>query len=162
MNANIRSILVPVDFSAHSDRAVAYAAHLAKQLNASIELLHVVNDPVLAGAWGTEVYVPDLTDLLAALRTDAETRLAITITSLRRQGLAASSVVRPGIAERTILEHVTAGRFDLIVMGSHGRTGLSHVLLGSVAERVLRHSPCPVLTVSATAAQHLIPALTAA
>jgi nucleotide-binding universal stress UspA family protein len=161
MNANIRSILVPVDFSAHSDRAVAYAAHLAKQLNASVELLHVVNDPVLAGAWGTEVYVPDLTDLLAALTTDAETRLAVTVTALRAQGLAASSAVRQGISERTILEHLTAGRFDLAVIGSHGRTGLSHAVMGSVAERVLRHAPCPVLIVTANAAQHLIPAAAA-
>lgn len=160
MNANIRSILVPVDFSEHSSRAVAYAAHLAKQLNASIELLYIVNDPVLAGSWGSEVYVPDLTELLTALVTEAETRLAITINGLRDQGLVASKIVRHGIPERTILEHVTAGHFDLIVMGSHGRTGLSHALVGSVAERVLRHASCPVLIVTATAAQHLIPAAT--
>jgi universal stress protein A len=157
MDAIIRSILVPVDFSEQSDHAVAYAAHVARQLNATIELLHVVNDPVLAGAWGTEVYVPDLTGLFAALTADAEARLAMAVTGLRGQGLVVSSVVRGGIVERTILDHVATGHFDLVVMGSHGRTGLSHVLLGSVAERVLRQAPCPVLVVSPTAAGRLRP-----
>ena len=162
MNADIRNILVPVDFSEHSDRAVAYAARLAKQLNASLELLHVINDPILAAAWGPDVYVPDLTELLKALTDDAETRLGVTLAGLRGQGLAASSAVRQGIADRSIAAHAVAGCFDLIVMGSHGRTGLSHALIGSVAERVVRHAPCPVLTVTAAAGKQLVPAADAA
>ena len=154
MNSNIRSILVPVDFSLYADHAVAYAAGLAKKLNASIELLHIVEDPVLAGAWGTEIYVPDLTGLLAAVATEAETRLAVTVTGLRGQGLAAGSAVRHGVPQQTIVEHATAGHFDLVIMGSHGRTGLSHAVLGSVAERVLRHAPCAVLTITDAAARH--------
>jgi universal stress protein A len=154
MNTNIRSILVPVDFSLYSDHAVAYAARLARKLDASIELLHVVANPVIAGAWGTEIYVPDLTELLESVATEAQTRLAVTIAGLRGQGLAASSVVRQGNPERTIVEYAATGHFDLVVIGSHGRTGLSHALLGSVAERVLRHAPCAVLTITDAAARH--------
>ena len=154
MNTTIRSILVPVDFSLYSDHAVAYAARLAKKLAASVELLHVVDDPVIAGAWGTEVYVPDLTALLESVATEAQTRLAVAVAGLRGQGLAASSTVRQGNPERAIVDYATSGHFDLIVIGSHGRTGLSHALLGSVAERVLRHAPCAVLTITDAAVRH--------
>jgi universal stress protein A len=162
MNTTIRNILVPVDFSPYSDHAVAYAARLAKKLDASIELLHVVDNPVIAGAWGTEIYVPDLTELLASVATEAQTRLAVAVAGLRGQGLTASSTVRQGGPEQTIVEHAGAGHFDLIVMGSHGRTGLSHAFLGSVAERVLRHAPCAVLTITDAAVQHQSAAATAA
>jgi nucleotide-binding universal stress UspA family protein len=152
MNATIRSILVPVDFSPHSDRAVSYATGLATQLGASIELLHVVEDPFLAGAWNPEIYIPDVTQILTALSDDAESRLAITKAGIRAQGIKASSIVRQGAPASTIVEHAGAGHFDVIVMGTHGRTGLAHALLGSVAERVLRHASCPVLTVTEAAA----------
>jgi nucleotide-binding universal stress UspA family protein len=153
VNTNIRRILVPVDFSPCSNHAVAYAARLAKKLDASLELLHVVDDPVTAGAWGSEIYVPDLAGILASVATDAESRLAVAVAGLRGQGLSAGSLVRQGHPERTIVEHAAEGRFDLVVMGSHGRTGLSHALLGSVAERVLRHAPCAVLTITDAAAR---------
>jgi universal stress protein A len=133
---------------------VVYAAHLAKKLDASIGLLHVVDNPVIAGAWGTEVYVPDLTALLDAMASEAETRLAVAIAGLRGQGLPAASVVRQGKPEQAIVDYAQAGRFDLVVMGSHGRTGLSHALPGGVAERVLRHAPCPVLTLTDAATRH--------
>ena len=156
MNTNLRHILVPVDFSRCSDHAVAYAAGLAKKVNASIDLLHVVVNPAIAGGWGTEVYVPDLTALLASVATEADTRLAVAVAGLRGQGLSASSTVRQGIPEQAIVDYATAGDVDLVIIGSHGRTGLSHALLGCVAERVLRHAPCAVLTITDAAARHQI------
>jgi nucleotide-binding universal stress UspA family protein len=148
MSAASPRILVPVDFSPHSDRAVIYAESLAAQLNASIELLHVLEDPFLGEAWSPELGIPDVTEILATLLADAEGRLAMARTGVRAQGIPAGSVVRRGSPAQTILEHAKACRFDLIVMGTHGRTGLSHALLGSVAERVVRQAPCPVLTLT--------------
>jgi nucleotide-binding universal stress UspA family protein len=152
MNATIRRILVPVDFSPHSDRAVSYATGLATRLDASIELLHVVEDPFLAAAWNPDIYIPDVTQTLTSLSDDAQAQLAIARAGVRAQGIPASGVVRRGAPAKTIVEHAGTDHFDLIVMGTHGRTGLSHALLGSVAERVLRHASCPVLTVTEVAA----------
>jgi nucleotide-binding universal stress UspA family protein len=145
----MHSILVPVDFGPHSDRAVSYATRLAADTGASIELLHVVEDPYLAGVWTPELYLPDPVELCAELAEEAQDRLAIMTAAVRAQGVTASAVVRQGAATRTIVDYASAGRFDLIVLGTHGRTGLTHALLGSVAEHVLRRAPCPVLTVKA-------------
>ena len=142
----IERILIPVDFSRCSDRAVTYAVRLAARLDASIELMHVVEDPILSGAWSPDIQVPSVLEMLETLSREAEVKLAAMQTATRAQGITTSSVVRPGRPSQAIVEHAEAGRFDLIVMGTHGRTGLSHALLGSVAERVLRHAPCAVLT----------------
>jgi nucleotide-binding universal stress UspA family protein len=158
MNDTIRTVLVPVDFSPYSDEAVAYATRLARRLDASIELLHVVEDPYLTGTWSPDIYVPDVIDSLAALVSDAQDRLERTTASVRAQGVPATAVVRRGSAARAIIEHAATGDFDLIVLGTHGRTGLAHVLLGSVAERVVRLAPCPVLTVKATSVRQTIAA----
>ena len=148
--STIHNILVPVDFSPHADRAVGYATRLAGQTGASIELLHVVEDPYLASVWSPDLYLPDPVELCAELAAGAHDRLAIIAAAVRAQGVTARASVRQGIAALTIAERAAAGRFDLIVMGTHGRTGLPHILLGSVAEHLLRHAPCPVLTVKVT------------
>jgi universal stress protein A len=150
MNDTIRTVLVPVDFSSYSEGVIAYAAHLAKRLDASIELLHVVEDPYLTGTWSPEIYVPDVLDSLDALALEAQNRLDLAVAGIRAQGVTASAVVRRGAAARTIIERAKTGTFDLIALGTHGRTGLAHVLMGSVAERVVRLAPCPVLTVKST------------
>ena len=149
VTAAITRILVPVDFSAHSDRAVAYATTVGARFGASVELLHVVENPVMSGAWSSEVSVPDLTEIFENMIADAERRLADVKTTAQARGVAVTTTVLTGLTAPAILELATTGAFDLIVMGTHGRTGLSHVFMGSVAEQVLRRSPCPVLTVRA-------------
>jgi nucleotide-binding universal stress UspA family protein len=146
MTDTIRRILVPVDFSAHSERATEYACQLAARLGASLELLHVVDDPFLSGAWSPELPIPNPAPLLDELVGDASIRLARYV-SPQRSTVAAHSVVLRGPTSRMIVAHAAACDVDLIVMGTHGRTGLSHLLLGSVAERVLRTAGCPVLTI---------------
>jgi universal stress protein A len=158
----IRRVLVPVDFSPYSDEAVAYATGLAKRLDASIELLHVVEDPYLTGTWSPDVYVPDAIASLESLARDAHDRLTVATAAIRVQGVTATASVRKGSAPRTIVEHATVENVDLIVLGTHGRTGLAHVLLGSVAERVVRLAPCPVLTVKATPVVHAVAAVACA
>lgn len=147
MTDSITRILVPVDFSAHSDRAVRYAATLAGQVGASVELLHVVEDPLKASTFASEIYVPNLPEILESAIASATDRLAWTRTTMFGHGADVTSAVVVGHPAHDIAAHAVAGHFDLIVMGTHGRTGLSHMLMGSVAERVVRAASCAVLTV---------------
>jgi glycine betaine transporter len=147
MTETITKILVPVDFSPHAEHAFCYATTLAHRIGAPIGLLHVVDNPFVAGAWSSEVYVPNIDQLLEQLITDAEERLAALKESAAALGLTATTTVLRGRPWQAIVEHARAGGFDLIVMGTHGRTGLAHAVMGSVAERVARHAHCPVLTI---------------
>ena len=144
MTESITRILVPVDFSAHSDRALRYAARLAGQVGASVELLHVVED-ITYGAF-SEVYVPNMPDLIQEMVNSAVQRLTSLKAALFPPGADAATAVLVGRPSAAIVEYAAAGGFDLIVMGTHGRTGLSHMFMGSVAERVVRTAPCAVLT----------------
>ena len=150
MTETIKQILVPVDFSAHSDRAVRYATTLAKGLGAHVTLLHVVEDPFVTGAWQSEAFVPNIPELLNELVKAADARMAEIKTRLLAQGLVAETAVITGQPAREIVAHATADGFDLIVMGTHGRTGFSHAFMGSIAERVVQKAVCAVLTVRET------------
>ena len=146
MPESITRILVPVDFSAHSERAVRYAATLAGQVGASVEVMHVVDDPFTSPAFA-EVYVPNVPDLLQSMIDSATERLELLKEGMFPHGADVTTTVFVGRPAYAIVEHAQSGGFDLIVMGTHGRTGLTHILLGSVAERVVRLAPCAVLTV---------------
>lgn len=146
MTTNIAKILVPIDFSSHSHAALDSAIVLATRLGSTIELLHVVDDPVRSGAWNPDILGPDFNRFLDDLLEHARTRLR-RFAEHAPAGLAVKGVVLSGQPAQTIVEYAWTGEFDLIVMGTHGRTGLSHLLLGSIAERVIRTSPCAVLTV---------------
>lgn len=141
MTRNFTTIMVPTDFSYASDAALGYARMLAARFGASLHLLHVVDEP---GSW-SEVYaaIPDIRD---RLRADAGRRLEA-IAACLPPPLQATSAVACGAPVPTIVKIAEAKGADLIVMGTHGRRGVGHLLLGSVAERVVRLAPCPVLTV---------------
>jgi nucleotide-binding universal stress UspA family protein len=149
MAETITKILVPVDFSPHAERAFGYAMALAQRFGATLGLLHVVEDPFVTGAWNSEVSVPNVGELLEGLIANAERRLATLRQSAAALGVTAETALMTGAPAHAIVEHAKEGGFDLIVMGTHGHTGLSHVIMGSVAERVVRKAPCPVLTVHA-------------
>jgi len=151
MTANITKILIPVDFSPHAEHAFGYAAALARRLGAVLTLVHVVEDPFAAGAWGAEGYVPNVGELLQELIAGAERQLAPWKERPAAQGLTVKTAVITGRPAQAIIEHAGSAGCDLIVMATHGRTGLSHAVMGSVAERVLRRAPCPVLTVRGNA-----------
>ncbi len=146
MSDAIVRILVPIDFSTHSERALRYATMLASRFGASLELLHVVEDPVMYGSWGPEVFVPNIAELMQAVTTDAEKRLEGMKVAPATAGVKVETSVIVGRAPHRITEYARSSGVDLIVMGTHGRTGLSHVLMGSVAEGIVRHAHCPVLT----------------
>ncbi len=143
---NISKILVAVDFSPGSRSAVEYAAMLARALHSTITLFHVYQMPDSMSA-----IVPG-----ADVAADAEKDRRLAQEGLEK--LRAEVQQQPGVVDiRVLVEHGSPARevielsrrggFDIVVMGTHGRTGLRHVLMGSVAEAVVRHALCPVLTI---------------
>jgi nucleotide-binding universal stress UspA family protein len=139
---DVKTILVPTDFSEGSLGAMRYAMGLSEMLGARVIFLHVVEPP----AYGVELtgtypgIAPEVTRKLAEMLHDW-------VEQVRVRGVQVEWHIELGAAFAEILAAVERYRADLIVMGTHGRTGLSHLLLGSVAARVVQHAPCPVLTV---------------
>jgi nucleotide-binding universal stress UspA family protein len=148
MTRNITRILVPTDFSDQAQGALACARTMAERFGASLHLLHVLEDPYATSAYATEVYGYLPPGLKESWQKNAEGRLA---TLLPASQVHTSSVIF-GSPAKAIVEYADANAFDLIVMGTHGRSGVVHLLLGSVAERVVRTAQCPVLTVREAAA----------
>lgn len=146
-NAGMARILIPTDFSAPSDAALGCARILGERFGASLHLFHVLEDPVVSGAFGSELFVTDSPDGRTARLKDAQVRLARQLTAGGRAGLVATTGVIFGGTARTIVDYAADNTFDLIVMGTHGRTGIAHLVMGSVAETVVRSALCPVLTV---------------
>ena len=142
----ITRILVPTDFSVHADAAMRYALELARRFNATVHLLNVVEDPLAAGVWSSEIYTAEIAGLQINLVRDAEKRLCA---SVPQNAGTVTCEVRRGPAAKQILEAARECGSDLIVMGTRGRTGVAHVLMGSVAEKVVRLASCPVLTLHA-------------
>ena len=137
----ITRILMPTDFSPPSEQAFNYARGLAQQLGASLHLLHVVNRQLLAEGLAAEASITEDVAIGSALVEDMKARLR------KLAPDAASAEVLFGFTAKSIVDYASRLGVDLIVMGSHGRSGIAHVLLGSVAEAVVRTAPCPVLTV---------------
>ena len=142
----IRTILVPTDFSKHSEPALRYACGLAERMGSALHVLHVLSevmpvgpDPMLAPVLPPEFF----------RETEEASRQALAdlLDPAWGKPTAVESSVRWGNPVDVIVDHATSLGTDLIVIATHGRTGLSHVLLGSVAERIIREAPCPVLTV---------------
>lgn len=142
----ITRILVPTDFSAASDAALTYARSLASQFGASINLVHVLEDPFASGAFlgdGTVTMPLDLRESLErSAREQLESRHAEHLGTLPLS----SADLLTGSPAKRLVEHAEATGANLIVMGTHGRGGLGHLLLGSIAEKVVRTAKCPVLT----------------
>ncbi|MEW5983245.1 MAG: universal stress protein [Acidobacteriota bacterium] len=141
----LERILCPVDFSDFSRRALRYASALAQWYEAEVRALyvHAVVAPVVPIAAVPEENPYDST----ALVDDARRELDELLKPLRASGAAVSAAVGVGLPVGAILDDARAWPADLLVMGTHGRSGVERLLLGSVTEKVLRKSPCPVLTV---------------
>ena len=144
----LKKVLVATDFSEPSDAALAYGRELARSFGASLTVVHVVDDFTVR-AYGVDSGVL-MTDPNVQRRceADARTRVDAAISEEDRLQLNASGVVLGSSAPASaIVTYAHQSRSDLIIMGTHGRGGFAHLLMGSVSERVVRTAPCPVLTV---------------
>lgn len=138
-----KHVLVPVDFGDSSRAALDVAIDLAKRYGASLTLVHCCEIP----AYGYNPLGPPVIDLLTPVQDAGRSLLEETLVELRPRFPGADAVLVTGLPADEILAAASERRADLIVMGTHGRRGLGHVFMGSVAERVVRTSPVPVLTV---------------
>ena len=144
--SRFRRILHPTDFSSASTAAFKRAIAMAKKDRSELVLVHVLAPPMpIAG----EGYIPPnvYEDLEASAQRYAEKRLATLKDKAKTAGVRASTVIREGVADEQIVRAARAKKADVIVIGTHGRTGLAKLFLGSVASRVVTAAPCPVLTV---------------
>ena len=145
---SIANVLVPTDFSEGSAEALEYARTLCRRFGARLHLLHVLETTGLVNvisANGYAAIIPDLfNDIIAERRENLERLLT---QDERQSGRAIATVTPLGSPAREIVRYAADQHSDLIVIATHGRTGLPHVLLGSVAEAVVRQASCPVITV---------------
>jgi universal stress protein A len=149
-----RSMLVPVDFSEHTEKTVSHARKLASRFEAKLTLLHVFQTPEYASLpyQGTHLNLDELkqTSQFSLAEQLAAEKLAELESRVRQQGLKVESLLSKGRPFERIVEVATAADVDLIVIGSHGQSGLTRLtrlLLGSTAGRVVEVASCPILVV---------------
>ena len=140
----ITRILVPTDFSGTADEALAYAVALAGQVGATVHLVHAFDDPDAVSLYAN-VYVPMPPEMRADILKGIQAQLSARVATPGHQKV--TTEVLTGAPAKTIVDAAVQNQCDLIVMGTHGRHGVTHLLLGSVAERVVRTATCPVLVV---------------
>ena len=141
----LKTILVAVDFSDSSDKAFQSAFYLAKEFSARLVLVHVINEPIdLRGFYVPHISFDKLEEEISA---GAEKLMEQFCRTHLRDFDDYESLIVPGIPFREIIATADKVEADMVVLGTHGRTGLDHVLFGSTAEKVVRMSPRPVLTV---------------
>jgi nucleotide-binding universal stress UspA family protein len=143
---DLKRILLPTDFSENSEVALKYALAFAEMTGASIHVLHVLQTAPATG-WPAEIYVPPPTEFFERIEHDARERLDTWLTPEQRTKYKARLVAVSGSPFLEIVQYAKREDIDLIVIGTHGRGPVGHMLIGSVAERVVRKAPCPVLTV---------------
>jgi universal stress protein A len=136
----IERILVPIDFSEHSRAALKYAFAFAEQFGAEIILTHIVEPIVYPTDWMYPLVTSDFSEDRKFLLQKIKALAGF-------HDVKTQAIVRLGRAWQEIVRVATENRADLIVIATHGYSGVKHALLGSVAEKIVRHAPCPVLTV---------------
>jgi len=146
MREHFDKIVVAFDFSETSEAAWAVACRLAVALNSQVHLLHVSPDP-LRQAWTVEAASVDFSAVAEEWRQQAAARLAAVTPLAGLEEGRITRVVTAGVAHTVVTEYASAEHADLIVVGTHGYGPVKHLLLGSVAERIVRQASCPVLTV---------------
>ena len=141
----IKLILAPTDFSPASDRALDVAIDLARLTGAAIEVLHVNLEAMWVLPPPVDVVAApiDMTEILAT----SAVQLEAAVNRVRAAGIQCTGVSESGRTDAEIVEYARKRAAGMIVVGSHGRHGIGHVLIGSVAEKVVRHAPCPILVV---------------
>src|SRR5262245_56571282 len=142
----MNAVLVATDFGETSNAALIYGRNLARTFGARLHVLHVADK--MSATAGDELFAGDLDDLQTEVVQKATTRLEAALTDNDLTMLRATPAVRVSTdPARAIIEYAKECHVDIIVVGTHGRGAISHLFMGSVAEHVVRHAPCPVLVV---------------
>ena len=160
----LKNILVATDFSETSEAALIYARELARAFGATLHVLHVAGD-IATSAIGGDGYTTDFTALQRELEESAKKQLDALVNDDDLLTLVGKTILlTSNSAAQAIVSYAKAAAIDLVVVGTHGRGGWAHLVMGSVAERVVRLASCPVLTVRPPAHQPTVPqaSLTAA
>lgn len=141
----VSSLLVPTDFSENATQALQYAKEIAKGTTATLHLLHIVEPVVYPADWSYAQV--GFADIEQELVENAEKELKTLSDSLTAEGFKVVTAVKRGRASDEICAYATENKISIVAIGTHGRSGFEHFLFGSTTERVLRRSPCPVLSV---------------
>jgi universal stress protein A len=153
---DLKRILFPTDFSECGRAAEKYAWALSERFGAELHVLHVLADIMMTiPEPGSAMAVPQ--NFLGEMKQEAERALDKILPQATKAGLRVVRATRMGNAYVEIVKYAEEKGIDLIVVGTHGRSALMHMLLGSVAEKVVRHSACPVLTVRPAGHQFVTP-----
>lgn len=143
----LKHLLVGTDFGEASETALTYGRDLARTFGATLHVLHVVDD-VPARGISSEGAAIDFMEIQRQLERSARRQLEAVVADDDRRELGAKAVLRTSSTPaEAIISYAKEADIDLIVLGTHGRGGMAHLFMGSVAERVVRTAPCPVLTV---------------
>jgi nucleotide-binding universal stress UspA family protein len=141
----LRKILVPIDFSEYSKKALHYAIPFARQFNAKILLLYVVEPTIYPADFSFgQIGMPNVEN---ELRVKGEQELQELITNEIKGAVAAEALVKVGLPFVEVVSYAKDEGVDLIIVATHGHTGVEHILFGSTAEKIVRKAPCPVLVV---------------
>ncbi len=143
MAKTYQNVLVPIDFSEHATRALDYAIEWGRQLHAHLTLIHVIQSPDR----GSDIMSPLPAAHLATLEAELTQHMRDEVKRVKDAEVGCDFIVVHGAPFHETIKVVGIRQIDLIIMGSHGRTGFSHMLLGSMAEKLVRLAPCPVLVV---------------
>ncbi|MEB2309661.1 MAG: universal stress protein [Candidatus Brocadiaceae bacterium] len=141
---SIRNILCPIDYSVYSEMALKYAIEFAEKYQAKLYLMHVLDIRVY------DINNPELYNINVVDEETVEKlreRLLRCVNEDTRGRISVEALIIQGVPFAEIIKVSKEYRIDLIVIGTHGRTGLSHAIMGSVAEKIVRKAPCPVLTI---------------
>ncbi len=139
----VTKVVVPVDFAQHTDKIVEYAVYVAKSFSASVSFIHVAES--YGGLYAGFAH-PSFEQIETELRKQAEQKMAHLVEDNSSEVVGCSGKVLEGDVVESIIQYATDEQASLLVLGTHGAKGLEKIVLGSVAERVVKKSPCPVLT----------------
>jgi nucleotide-binding universal stress UspA family protein len=152
----LKKILFPTDFSDPSNEALQYALSFAKEYGAKLVVLHVINEKVFAEGLNLPRVI-SLEELGAEMEAEAKRQLKTLIPKEQGEGLERENVIIKGNPFLEIIRYAKDEDVDLIIIGTHGRTGFEHIIFSSTAARVIRKAPCPVLSVKPAQREFVVP-----
>ena len=151
-----KKILFPTDFSETSEEAAKYAVSYGKEFGAKVYVLHIVNERIISEGLNLPRLV-SVADLEEEMTKEAKKRLQVLIPKEEAEGLDMETVIVRGEPFLEIIRFAKEKDIDLIIIGTHGRSGFEHIIFGSTAEKVVRKAPCPVLSVRPSQREFVMP-----